>query len=71
MLALLSLLVIFVQSELKQLFMMTKTILYVAMAMMPWTSFAQKESPAVQQPTTVAPQVKTCLLYTSPSPRDM
>lgn len=39
--------------------MMTKTILYVAMAMMPWTSFAQKESPAVQQPTTVAPQVKT------------
>ena len=58
MLALLSLLVIFVQSELKQLFMMTKTILYVVMAMMPWTSFAQKESPAVQQPTTVAPQVK-------------
>lgn len=39
--------------------MMTKTILYVAMAMMPWTSFAQKESSAVQQPTTVAPQVKT------------
>ncbi len=39
--------------------MMTKTILYVVMAMMPWTSFAQKESPAVQQPTTVAPQVKT------------
>ena len=59
MLALLSLLVIFVQSELKQLFGGGGGGGGVAMAMMPWTSFAQKESPAVQQPTTVAPQVKT------------